>query len=531
MDSNNLLSLEYTFSSSLVSLRRSVSREISASVSKIRRQFLCVQSEFNNEISRLREQNKALVRTLQQMEEMIKGKEIEIYGLRHQLQSFSAGRVVCSNCSGDSIQARNTLVRNTVFNPTKKRPLTTISSSISDGLSESSLNSHIQQPIKKRPYVLANDVESADVENINNITPKGVRKSPSGAPDESQCEDEVSKSESTTLTNSVFPVGSLSPPSQIYDASLAVKNAINHNDLADYDATCRDSSMLDMSGANNEGNMLESPSTNRTGPIGAEFIPGIRNPNKLISANGPDRVQVVCHRPKRTHRPSCRYFHRTFSSKENKQEKQKSDDTGDDISLPSGFLESETSVHLPPKSITSDTSTKHKRNKAKSHFPSIGGSPTRDESNFKFPLPPQRTTLVAKKTLSVANSVGVMCLNQTDTNDASEKSDMDQENSDENIVYPCDLCNQVFKHKPALCSHKKCAHRAKPTKKSHGKSVNRTSPSTPDGFWNIDLEQHDKGKENVPVTNTTDTEVNIQHSSRRRRPLNFPSFEISPTPI
>ncbi|VDO90364.1 unnamed protein product, partial [Schistosoma margrebowiei] len=52
-------------------------------------------------------------------------------------------------------------------------------------------------------------------------------------------------------------------------------------------------------------------------------------------------------------------------------------------------------------------STKHKRNKAKSHFPSIGGSPTRDESNFKFPLPPQRTTLVAKKPLSVANSVGV----------------------------------------------------------------------------------------------------------------------------
>ncbi|VDP59731.1 unnamed protein product, partial [Schistosoma curassoni] len=305
-----------------------------------------------------------------------------------------------------------------------------------------------------------------------------VRKSPSGAPDESQCEDEVSKSESTTLTNSVFPVGSLSPPSQIYDASLAVKNAINHNDLADYDATHRDSSMLDMSGANNGGNMLESPSTNRTGPIGAEFIPGIRNPNKLISANGPDQVQVVCHRPKRTHRPSCRYFHRTFSSKENKQEKQKSDDTVDDISLPSGFLESETSVHLPPKSITSDASTKHKRNKAKSHFPSIGGSPTRDGSNFKFPLPPQRTTLVAKKTLSVANSVGVM-----------------------------------------------------PTKKSHGKSVNRTSPSTPDGFWNIDLEQHDKGKENVPVTNTTDTEVNIQHSSRRRRPLNFPSFEISPTPI
>lgn len=70
---------------------------------------------------------------------MIKGKEIEIYGLRklhlvvlkkllgHQLQSFSAGRGVCSNCSGDSIQARNTLVRNTVFNPTKKRPLTTVS--------------------------------------------------------------------------------------------------------------------------------------------------------------------------------------------------------------------------------------------------------------------------------------------------------------------------------------------------------------------------------------------------------------------
>lgn len=38
---------------------------------------------------------------------------------------------------------------------------------------------------------------------------------------------------------------------------------------------------------------------------------------------------------------------------------------------------------------------------------------------------------------------------------------MDQENSDENIVYPCDLCDQVFKYKHALYSHKKCAHRAK----------------------------------------------------------------------
>ncbi|CAH8453698.1 unnamed protein product [Schistosoma rodhaini] len=478
MDSNNLLSVEYMFSSSLVNLRRSVSREISASVSKIRRQFRCVQSEFSNEVSRLREQNKALVRTLQQMEEMIKGKEIEIYGLRHQLQSFSTGRGVCSNCSRDSIKARNTLVGDAVFNSTNKRPLMTISSSISDGLSESSLNSHIQQPVKKRPYVPANDVESADSENINNITPKDVRKSPSGAPDESQCEGEVSKSESTTLTNSVFPIGSLSPPSQIYDASLAVKNAINHNDLADYDATYRDPSMLDMSHSNNKGNMLESPSTNRTGPIGAQFIPYVKNLNKLISADGPDQVQVLCHRPKRLHRPSCRYFRRTLPAKENMQEKKKSDDTGDDISLPSGFLESETSVYFPPKSTTSDASIKHKRNKTKSHFPSIGGSPTRDESNFKFPLPPQRTTLVAKKPLSVANSVGV-----------------------------------------------------KSAQKSRRKSVSRTSPSTPDGFWNIDLEQHDKEKENVPVTNMTGTVVNTRHSSRRRRPLSFPTIEISPTPI
>ncbi|CAH8449042.1 unnamed protein product [Schistosoma turkestanicum] len=537
MNSSNLQSLECVFNTSLVSLRRSVSREISASVSKIRQHFRSVQSEFDHEITRVRNQNKALVGKLQQMEEMIRGKEIEIYGLRHQLQSFSTGRGACSNCShpsvatinsGDSSKVRNNLLKDTVFNPTNKRPLMTISSSISEGLSESNLSSRIQQPIKKRPCVLVNDIEISDVENINNTTPKGVRKSPSGAPDESQSEGEVSKSESTTLTNSVFPVGSLSPPSQMYDASLAIKNAINHNDLADYDATYKDSSMSDFSHVNNKGNKLEPSPMNRSGPVGAEFLPYVKNLKKLTGLNGSEKVQVSCYRPKRVHRPSCRYFHHTVADKEKKHEKHKSDDTGDDISLPSGFLESEMSaVDVPPKSTTSNASTKGKRNKAKSYFPSIGGSPTRDEPNFKFPHPPQRTTLVAKKPLHVANSIDAKDLNQTDANDAFKQYNTNEENSDGNTVFPCDCCDQVFKHRVSLWRHKKCAH----TKKSTRRSSNRTPPSTPDGFWNLDLEQSDKEKENVPVTNNNESKVNIQYSSRRRRPLSFPSIETSASPI
>ncbi|KAK4472655.1 hypothetical protein MN116_003887 [Schistosoma mekongi] len=477
MNSSNL---EYAFTTSLVNLRRSVSREISASVSKIRRQFRRAQNGFDNEIFRLREQNEALVRTLQQMEEMIEGKEIEIYGLRHQLQSFQTGRGLCSNCSrpsvtahdsGDSMKARSTAVKDSIFNLTNKRPHTTVSSSVSDGISESNLSSRIQQPIKKRLCVQESGVKSADIEN-NNTTPNGNPKPPV-ITNESQYDSEVSKSESTTLTISVFPVGSLSPPSQIYDASLAIKNAINHNDLADYDATYRDTSMLDLSQKINKRDMLRSEHKNHSGPIDAESIPRGKNIDQLTSENGVD--QAVCRKSKRIHRPSCRYFRRT-TVKESKQGKQTSDDTGDDISLPSGFLESDTSA-VPPKSITTGTVTDHRHPKTKSHFPSIGGSPTHDESDFKFPALPQRSTLVGKKPLaSVLN---------------------------------------VMKHPKSL-----------------RKSSSHAPPSTPDGFWNIDLEQSngftdDKEKENTGVTNTTDIQTHVQCSRRRRRPLSFPSNETS----
>ncbi|TNN11408.1 hypothetical protein EWB00_004625 [Schistosoma japonicum] len=471
------------------------------------------------------------------MEEMIEGKEIEIYGLRHQLQSFQTGRGLCSNCSrpsvttldsGDSMKARSNAIKDSIFNLTNKRPHTTVSSSLSDGMSESNLSSRIQQPIKKRPCVQESGAKSTDIEN-NNATPNGNPKLPSIITNQSQYESEVSKSESTTLTISVFPVGSLSPPSQMYDASLAIKNAINHNDLADYDATYRDTSMLDLSQKINKRNMLLSEHKNHSGPMDAGSIPRGKNLDQLTSQN--DLDQAVCRKSKRIHRPSCRYFRRTVL-KESKQGKQTSDDTGDDISLPSGFLESDTSA-VPPKSITTGTTTDHRHPKTKSHFPSIGGSPTHNESDFKFPAPPQRATLVGKKPLASVLNV-MKSLDQPDANSASKKCDIKEDNGDGDALLPCDVCDRVYKHYASLWRHKNFSHRPKQPK-SLRRSSSHTPPSTPDGFWNIDLEQSggctdDKEKENTGLTNTSDTQARIRCSSRRRRPLSFPSNETSAPP-
>ncbi|CAH8451460.1 unnamed protein product [Heterobilharzia americana] len=485
----NLQAIDCAYTSSLVELRRLFSREITTSISKVRRRVQQAQNEFDTEVHRLRKENESLIQSLEQMKEIIEGKEIEIYGLRHQLQSFSAGRTVCYNCSrslvstldcGDTMKSKTPAMKGTAIGLNNKRPLKNISS-MSDGLSDSALSSRIQPPITKRACLQEDGVENFRPEKTDNATPNGVRKSPCGAAaDDSQLDVETSRSESTTLTTSVFPVPSLSPPSEVYDASLAIRNAINHNDLADYDATYRDSSMLDKSRVVNKRNILQPASNNRgTRPVDVESgLHSKQMPDKLTRTNSIDHVAYP-HKCKYIHRPSCRYFRRTLDANGNKHEKQKSDDTGDDISLPSDFLESEVSVAPNPlDSIDNDVSKKVKEPKCKSHLPSIGGSPTRGgDVNFKYPRPPSRRTLVEKKPVSKVN------------NNGSSRS----------------------------------------KRKSNKRSPVNKSPSTPTGFWNLDLEasvcNDINGKENISpsVMNTDDAEAATAYPFRRRRPLSFPS--------
>ncbi|CAH8829104.1 unnamed protein product, partial [Trichobilharzia szidati] len=226
----------------------------------------------DSEVRRLQDENESLKRSLKHMEDVMKGKEMEICGLRRQVQSFSSGGAMCTVCSrtvnvtADLLGAERCKTKSILNH---KRPH--LNTSASDGASVSTSSSSIKQPIKKRPCVQDTVTESI-LDNHVNTTPTGTRKSPSGEADQSQ-HDETSNTESTTLTNSVFPVGSLSPPSEIYDASLAIKNAVNHNDLADYDVTCRDSSMQDQPQLPKKLNPHQLLYKRRSRPVGAESAP------------------------------------------------------------------------------------------------------------------------------------------------------------------------------------------------------------------------------------------------------------------
>ncbi|CAH8829092.1 unnamed protein product [Trichobilharzia szidati] len=116
--------------------------------------------------------------------------------------------------------------------------------------------------------------------------------------------------------------------------------------------------------------------------------------------------------------------------------------------------------------------------KLKIHLPSIGGSPTRDDACFKCPLP-------------------VKCGNLAD-----------------NILHSSSNIN------------------AKDDKVRAGRSFNDRPPSTPTGFWDLELEQrnsndNDDEKENNKDVGKNDVENASPYISRRRRryPLIFRSIQ------
>lgn len=54
--------------------------------------------------------------------------------------------------------------------------------------------------------------------------------------------DGLSSKELQTISDENCSIPTLSPPSQVYDASLAIVNAVNHNDLQNYEVSVFESS-------------------------------------------------------------------------------------------------------------------------------------------------------------------------------------------------------------------------------------------------------------------------------------------------
>ncbi|KAF7235251.1 hypothetical protein EG68_10722 [Paragonimus skrjabini miyazakii] len=90
---------ESSIVSSLFNVRQLVWTELSSVISNIKDQFDRSNKERAGDITRLLDENQSLTEVLNRLQEIVEGKEIEIHGLRRQLQSFYAGRPICSVCT------------------------------------------------------------------------------------------------------------------------------------------------------------------------------------------------------------------------------------------------------------------------------------------------------------------------------------------------------------------------------------------------------------------------------------------------
>ncbi|TPP57991.1 hypothetical protein FGIG_00053 [Fasciola gigantica] len=256
-------------------------------------------SERDAELNRLVAENQSLSSILKRFREIAEGKELEINGLRRQLQGFYSGRPICSSCSRPITPIKNACKSSTVSDDDKKgdlggcsRPhfLGPIEARKRDRLNASLSSNSVEQiqtnprdiviswlgtgknfrgrrPSEKRPcvraslsslvrqpIVLVKDTEASEspfdgsVSHSSGQTPTNVARSPertmntntfgldnlSGSPTENR--------NNVENVSGVGPEGNLgiaklSPPSESYDASLAIRNAVNHLDLANYENT------------------------------------------------------------------------------------------------------------------------------------------------------------------------------------------------------------------------------------------------------------------------------------------------------
>ncbi|CAH8596538.1 unnamed protein product [Dicrocoelium dendriticum] len=284
--------LESSVVSSLFNLRQLVWTELSSVVSSVREHFESSNQEHVSEIENVTKQNRSLKEALNQLNEIIQGKEIEIHGLRRQIRSFSAGRPLCFACGGkvaDMVGAfhwkgmrppvptqcprnkRNSFLPNLQANfevRKRFRPNTSLSTSpdasvtTTDTFKPLSANPVLSRALRrslKRPCVRSSG--TSPIKPTTSICPAkyGLRESPSSNRAEAvaifptNC---LATGSSSTAREGIFRVDELSPPTRQFDASLAIRNAVNHYDLGGADST-----QFDSTAAVRDGNTTDDQSS------------------------------------------------------------------------------------------------------------------------------------------------------------------------------------------------------------------------------------------------------------------------------
>ncbi|TGZ66216.1 hypothetical protein CRM22_005442 [Opisthorchis felineus] len=465
--------LQSSVVSALFDARQLIWTELSSVISGIREQFDRADKDRSGEIDRLLDENQALTDVLNRLNEMVEGKEIEIHGLRRQLQSFYTAKPLCSTCSRDiALSDKISIVKGhgrptDKLSPRRSRTYRThfgghsearkrlrsntslsssspVSSNIGRGLGSAFLPRWDTKPAQKRhctraslgvissfPIALVRDAQPLD-EVDDDFHEKPTRRdsvSPAPLQKPSAVAGIVTskKKPAATPKGQAFRMTEFSPPTQQFDASFAIENAVNHSDLAAVEITRLDSvastaPYMREDTADEQESITLSMDTQQTSKFVFRRPPSSRSRSRMVASQLLQRhrgLALRAHQNRRTVRAKHRQVSKRHSLTRNKQKDL--DETTADASLPSDFLESECSLRIPevkPEmnsgiSVPVPQLAEERTTELEKCLPSLGGSPTAtDRQLFKRPEAPVIQTTSSSKPTQTGKSQSV--LNQVD---------------------------------------------------------------------------------------------------------------------
>ncbi|GAA56507.1 chaperone protein DnaJ 1 [Clonorchis sinensis] len=231
-----------------------------------------------------------------------------------------------------------------------------------------------------------------------------------------------------TPKGQAFRMTEFSPPTQQFDASFAIENAVNHSDLAAVEITRLDSLastapyMREDTADEQESITLSMDTQQQSSKFVFRRPPSSRSRSRLVASQLLQRhrgLALRAHQNRRTVRAKHRQVSKRHSLTRNKRKDL--DETTADASLPSDFLESEYSLRIPEVKLEVNSGisapvpqlAEERTTELEQCLPSLGGSPTAtDRQLFKRPEAPVAQTTSSSKPTQAGKSQSV--LNQVD---------------------------------------------------------------------------------------------------------------------
>ncbi|KAH9280482.1 hypothetical protein ECG_06648 [Echinococcus granulosus] len=493
VETNGLLQpFETSVIAALVELRQKHWKECTNVINNIRKLISRLRSDFESGLNRVNLEKADLLKELEKCNCMIEGKELEILGLRRQLKSLHMTKTFCKKCYCEVVapEIQADKIPTELNNPRKR---TRFNLSISSSL-ESSANDLTppgatsaflhRQPSEKRLCLATtngqlavnlNRSKSKETNEGSNILVAETQDDFSPPVDDSQHDGK----DSDLVSHRPIGLATFSPPSQLFDASLALRRAVNHLDLANYE-----------------------PST-------IAPLPPIRS-KQFKFKNGAQKV----HSSRRAHKRTCRHYQPQSREVEVPKGRPKpivatdmlSDATGADLTFPSisavalatdvpSCAPPAKSLMLPPPPPPPDAySTRITRRMSKKPsvdvLPSVGRSPTR-ERNIE-------TQLNESQDYQSNNDVG-----------------------DPDVPEPMAATSGVPQVRQTVRYSREDIEKCLRGPESHQHSIGNAAvalPSTPDGYWSVG---NPDAVSPGPGVVQPAGELAVRRL-RRRRPLEFP---------